>query len=119
MLAGLDLLIWRGRTDWFLAGRMARAIRSVPVDQGSGATNRWANQPIPVSSVQIGYYAQEHETLDYNRTLIETIRQAVRFTENVAVSFLGKFLFSYEQACSRVSTFPAVNAAGSKWRCSR
>jgi ATP-binding cassette, subfamily F, member 3 len=55
-------------------------------------------------SVQIGYYAQEHETLDYNRTLIDTIRQAVRFTENVAVSFLGKFLFSYEQARSRVST---------------
>ncbi|MEZ4732399.1 MAG: ATP-binding cassette domain-containing protein [Caldilineaceae bacterium] len=47
---------------------------------------------------------EEHETLDYNRTLIETIRQAVRFTENVAVSFLGKFLFRYEQARNQVRT---------------
>ncbi len=54
-------------------------------------------------SIKTGYYAQEHETLDYSRTLIETIRQAAPLTEEKAVSFLGKFLFSYEQDRSPVS----------------
>jgi ATP-binding cassette subfamily F protein 3 len=49
-------------------------------------------------SVQVGFYAQEHETLDYSRTLIETVRGAAQFTESAAVSFLGKFLFKYMQA---------------------
>lgn len=53
-------------------------------------------------SVQVGYYAQEHETLVYERTMIETVRQVMRFTESEAVAFLGKFLFTYEQARSRV-----------------
>lgn len=48
-------------------------------------------------SINTGYYAQEHETLDYSRTLIETIRQAAPLSEEKAVSFLGKFLFDYDQ----------------------
>jgi ATP-binding cassette subfamily F protein 3 len=54
-------------------------------------------------SVEVGYYAQEHETLDYGRTLIETVRAAAPFTESAAVSFLGKFLFKYLQALGPVS----------------
>ena len=54
-------------------------------------------------SIKTGYYAQEHETLDYSSTLIETIRQAAPLTEEKAVSFLGKFLFSYEQDRGPVS----------------
>ncbi|MFN2151306.1 MAG: ABC-F family ATP-binding cassette domain-containing protein, partial [Anaerolineales bacterium] len=54
-------------------------------------------------SVKIGYYAQEHETLDYNRTLIDTVRYAKPMTESQAVAFLGKFLFSYEQARGPIS----------------
>jgi ATP-binding cassette subfamily F protein 3 len=48
--------------------------------------------------VRVGYYAQEHETLDYSRTLIETVRRAAPLSEPSAVSFLGRFLFTYEQA---------------------
>ena len=54
-------------------------------------------------SIKTGDYAQEHETLDYSSTLIETIRQAAPLTEEKAVSFLGKFLFSYEQDRGPVS----------------
>jgi ATP-binding cassette subfamily F protein 3 len=54
-------------------------------------------------SVVVGYYAQEHETLDYQRTLIETVRAAAPYTESAAVSFLGKFLFKYMQAQGPVS----------------
>jgi ATP-binding cassette subfamily F protein 3 len=48
--------------------------------------------------VKIGYYAQEHQTLDYAQSLIETVRYAAPMSESKAVAFLGKFLFSYEQA---------------------
>jgi ATP-binding cassette, subfamily F, member 3 len=49
-------------------------------------------------SVKVGYYAQEHQTLDYKATLIDTIRYTSPMSESNAVAFLGRFLFSYEQA---------------------
>ncbi|MBN1149561.1 MAG: ABC-F family ATP-binding cassette domain-containing protein [Anaerolineales bacterium] len=53
-------------------------------------------------SVSIGYYAQEHETLDPNMTLIETVRRAVPegrgMSEAGAVAFLSRYLFSYAQS---------------------
>ncbi len=54
-------------------------------------------------SIKTGYYAQEHETLDYSRTLIDTIRHAAPLSEEKAVSFLGKFLFTYDQDRNLVS----------------
>ncbi|MFN2126357.1 MAG: ABC-F family ATP-binding cassette domain-containing protein [Anaerolineales bacterium] len=54
-------------------------------------------------SVKIGYYAQEHDTLDYNRTLIDTVRYAKPLNESQAVAFLGKFLFTYEHARGPIS----------------
>jgi ATP-binding cassette subfamily F protein 3 len=54
-------------------------------------------------SVKIGYYAQEHQTLDYDKTLIDTIRHAAPFSESDSVAFLGKFLFDYEQSRGLIS----------------
>src|SRR5262249_22824123 len=91
VLAGLNLLIWHGQRVGLVgpngAGKsvLFRLIlgRETPTDG-----------KIEVGpSVEIGYYAQEHETLDYQRSLIDTVRQAVKFSESEAVSFLGKFLF--------------------------
>lgn len=48
-------------------------------------------------SIQIGYYAQEQETLDPNHDLITVIRQAAPLTREAAVAFLLRFLFSYDQ----------------------
>ena len=53
-------------------------------------------------SITPGYYAQEFETLDPNRTLLETICKAGNFPINRGVAFLKKFLFSYEQRDTRV-----------------
>ncbi len=53
-------------------------------------------------SVKVGYYAQQHETLDFNATLIETIRRAANLSEEGAMGFLTRFLFTYPQACGRV-----------------
>jgi ATP-binding cassette subfamily F protein 3 len=58
-------------------------------------------------STRLGYYAQQHETLDPARTLIENVRNAGRFTEESAVAFLLRFLFTYEQARG-----PVTNLSG-------
>jgi len=53
-------------------------------------------------SVHVGYYAQHHETLDFSQTLIDTVRRARPMSENAAVAFLLKFLYSYKQTRQRV-----------------
>ena len=53
-------------------------------------------------SVAIGYYAQQHETLDRAQTLIDVIRHAKLCSEGEAVAFLRKFLFTYEQTRQRI-----------------
>ena len=53
-------------------------------------------------SVQMGYYAQEHETLDPQQTLLQAVRGAALITEEGAVSFLRKYLFIYRQASQRI-----------------
>jgi len=57
-------------------------------------------------SVQIGYYAQEHQTLLpwWNRTPLELIRDVAPKSERDAVAFLLKFLFTYEQARQPIGT---------------
>jgi ATP-binding cassette subfamily F protein 3 len=53
-------------------------------------------------SVRIGYYAQEHETLDPGRTLIDTLRYETELSQETAVRTLIRFGFSYRQAQQRV-----------------
>jgi ATP-binding cassette subfamily F protein 3 len=53
-------------------------------------------------SVKVGYYAQEHETLDSNQSLIETVRYASNLSEQAAVAFLIRYLFTYQQAAQKV-----------------
>jgi ATP-binding cassette subfamily F protein 3 len=48
-------------------------------------------------SIQVGYYAQEQQTLDPNQDLITCIRQAAPMTREAAVAFLLRFLFTYDQ----------------------
>ena len=55
-------------------------------------------------SVKVGYYAQEHETLDFNQTLIEAVRLAGNMSESNAVSFLIRYLFTYQQATQRIGS---------------
>ena len=53
-------------------------------------------------SVKVGYYAQEHETLDFNQNLIDTVRYASNLSEQAAVAFLIRYLFTYQQATQKV-----------------
>ncbi len=55
-------------------------------------------------SVKVGYYAQEHETLNFNQTLIDAVRLAGNMSESNAVSFLIRYLFTYQQATQRIGS---------------
>jgi ATP-binding cassette, subfamily F, member 3 len=55
-------------------------------------------------SVKVGYYAQEHETLDLDMTLIDTVRRAAKMSESNAVAFLLRYLFTYKQASEKTRT---------------
>jgi ATP-binding cassette subfamily F protein 3 len=55
-------------------------------------------------SVKMGYYAQEHETLDFNQTLIDAVRRAHPLNENAAVAFLRRYLFTYEQSTQKIGS---------------
>ena len=54
---------------------------------------------VPGHGLKIGYYAQEHETLDTSRTVLENLHaKAPQLTETEARSVLGSFLFSGDDA---------------------
>ena len=59
-------------------------------------------------SVSTGYYAQQHETLDLQMTLMDTVRRAApagkAMSESSTVAFLNRFLFTYNQVSQSAGT---------------
>jgi ATP-binding cassette subfamily F protein 3 len=53
-------------------------------------------------SVSIGYYAQEHETLDFEQTLLDAVRYAGNMSESSATAFLLRYLFTYQQITQKI-----------------
>ncbi|QGH69104.1 ATP-binding cassette domain-containing protein [Pseudactinotalea sp. HY158] len=54
---------------------------------------------LPGHGLKIGYYAQEHDTLDMSRTVVENLRTAAPdLTDTQVRSVLGSFLFSGDDA---------------------
>lgn len=51
-------------------------------------------------SIRMGYYGQEHETLDFAQTPIQAIREVKNLYEGEAVAALQRFLIPYD-ACSQ------------------
>jgi ATPase subunit of ABC transporter with duplicated ATPase domains len=63
--------------------------------------------------LKLGYYAQEHETLDTSRTVLENLRTAApQLADTEARSVLGSFLFSGDDAAKPAS----VLSGGEKTR---
>jgi ATP-binding cassette subfamily F protein 3 len=59
----------------------------------------------PGHGLQLGYYAQEHETLDVDRTVLENMRAvAPGFPDGQLRKILGAFLFSGEAVDQRAGT---------------
>ena len=53
-------------------------------------------------SVSIGHYAQEHETLDFNQTVLDAVRYAGEMSESKATAFLLRYLFTYKQVSQKI-----------------
>ncbi len=105
ILAGLDLLIWHGERVGMIGPNGSGKSVLFRLILGEYPPN--AGQIRLGPSVRIGYYAQEHETLDYALTPIETVRRVASLAEADAVRFLGRFLFRYEQCRA-----PVANLSG-------
>jgi ATP-binding cassette subfamily F protein 3 len=100
ILAGLDLLILHGERVGLLGPNGAG--KSVLFRCILGREELTGGIVKVGPSVRMGYYAQEHETLDPDKTLIEEVRQVKPMYEQQAVGFLGRFLFPYEMARNHV-----------------
>lgn len=102
ILAGIDLLIMRGERVGIVGpnGAGKSLLFRLILEQESPTEGDIIIGP----SVRVGYYAQQHETLDYERTLLDTVRLAGNMSEENAVAFLNRFLFNYEHSKNRVGT---------------
>ena len=68
---------------------------------------------MPGHGLKVGYFAQEHETLDTSRTVLENMQSAApQLTDTEARSVLGSFLFSGDDT----SKPAAVLSGGEKTR---
>jgi ATP-binding cassette, subfamily F, member 3 len=56
----------------------------------------------PGSNVKIGYYAQSHEGLNFDRTILQEILYAHPMSEGEARNYLGRFLFSGDDVMKKV-----------------
>ncbi len=95
LFAGLDLTIWHGERVGLVGpnGAGKSALLKMLLDPESASAGEIKIGP----SIQIGYYAQEQETLDPAQDLVTCIRAAAPLTREAAVAFLMRFLFSYDQ----------------------
>ena len=105
VLAGLNLLVWHGERVGLVGPNGAG--KSVLFRLILGKETPTSGEIKIGPSVVVGYYAQQHETLDYERTLIDTIRRTGEMNESTAVSILGRFMFNYQQARG-----PVANLSG-------
>jgi ATP-binding cassette, subfamily F, member 3 len=100
LLKGVDLLLRHGERIGLIGANGAG--KSVLLRLILGAEQPDTGDIIIGPSVRVGYYSQEYETLDFNQTLIDAVRQAGSLSESNAVSFLIRYLFTYRQATQRI-----------------
>ncbi len=56
------------------------------------------------SDLKIGYYSQEFETFDMNKTVIETFAENIHQTEGFARAFLGRYMFTGQKIFQKIET---------------
>jgi len=101
-LQGVDLLVRHGERVGVIGANGAG--KSVLLRLILGREQPDAGDVRVGPSVQLGYYAQEHETLDLDQTPLEAVRHAAYITEEGAVSFLKRYLFTYRQTSQKIGT---------------
>ncbi len=95
LFAGLNMTLWHGERVGLVGpnGAGKSMLFKMLLDPDTATAGQIKIGP----SCKIGYYAQEQETLDYSQTLIEAIRNTAPVSQETAVAFLHRFLFTYDQ----------------------
>jgi ATP-binding cassette subfamily F protein 3 len=101
VLQGLNLLLWHGERVGLLGANGAG--KSVLLRCILGMEEPTSGIIKIGPSIRVGYYAQSHETLSPEMTLLDEVRRAKPLSEGQAVSFLGRFLFPYRMVRQRVA----------------
>ncbi|GAB4407654.1 MAG: ABC-F family ATP-binding cassette domain-containing protein [Anaerolineae bacterium] len=99
VLAGVTLRLWHGERVGLIGPNGAGKSVLFRCITGEEAPTAGVIKIGP--SVKMGVYTQEHQSLAYEKNLVETVRQVKAMYEDEAVAFLGKFLFPYQQAKSQ------------------
>ncbi|WP_456694869.1 ribosomal protection-like ABC-F family protein [Aeromicrobium sp. P5_D10] len=93
IFTGVDLAIDKGSRVVILG--LNGAGKTTLLRMLAGTLKQDSGEIIPGHGLKIGYFAQEHETLDTSRTVLENMQaQAPQLTDTEARSVLGSFLFS-------------------------
>ncbi|MFC6152524.1 ABC-F family ATP-binding cassette domain-containing protein [Nocardioides yefusunii] len=97
IFTGVDLAIDKGSRVVILGFNGAGKTTMLRILAGVDEPN--SGEIIAGHGLKVGYYAQEHETLDTSRTVLENMqRSAPQLTDTEARSVLGSFLFSGDDA---------------------
>ena len=96
VLLGVDLLVRRGERIGVVGANGAG--KSVLLKSLLGGLSLTEGERRLGPSVRPGYFSQGEETLDFDKTPIEIVRELKPGYENQAMAQLGRFLFTYEQA---------------------
>lgn len=97
VFTGVDLAIDRGSRVVIIGLNGAGKTTLLRILAGVDSAN--SGEVLPGHGLKVGYYAQEHDTLDFDATVVENLRlKAPELTDTQVRSVLGSFLFSGDDA---------------------
>jgi ATP-binding cassette subfamily F protein 3 len=100
VLSNLNQTIWHGERVGLIGANGAG--KSVLLRMILGQEEPDSGEIKIGPSISIGHYAQEHETLDFNQTVLDAVRYAGEMSESRATAFLLHYLFTYRQVSQRI-----------------
>jgi len=101
VLRGADLLVWHRERVGLIGANGAGKSVLFRCILGSEKPDRGVLIVGP--STTIAYYAQEHQTLNYNATLAEELRGVRAMVDRELYSLMGRFLFTPGDAKKKIS----------------
>lgn len=100
VLSNINETIWHGERVGLIGANGAG--KSVLLRMVLGQEKPDAGEIKIGPSVSIGHYAQEHETLDFDQTVLDAVRYSGEMNESRATAFLLRYLFTYKQVSQKI-----------------
>jgi ATPase subunit of ABC transporter with duplicated ATPase domains len=100
VFGGINQTIWHGERVGLIGPNGAG--KSVLLRMILGQEQPDSGEIVMGPSVSIGHYAQEHETLDFDQTVLDAVRYAGEMSESRATAFLLRYLFTYKQVSQKI-----------------